>query len=427
MVSFRAVIMPISSLLLGVTLLVLGNGLQGALLGLRAGLEGMNEESIGLFMSAFFAGYAAGSLLVLKPIRQVGHIRVFAALASLASIISLLHILFISPWLWTLFRVIYGICFAGLILVTESWLNSATDSKLRGRVLAIYGIVILLGMGASPLILNLAKPDSFVPFMVVSILLSLALVPVTLSQVRSPEMEASSRLSLKKLYRTSPTGIAGILCVGLYLGAFYGMAPTFAQQIGFDVREITLFLGLPAAGALFLQWPLGWLSDRINRQFVILLSFAGTACICLLLADINVNSPRHLYLLAFLFGGLAFPAYSLCIALTNDYLLEEDILPAASGLILVYGVGAACGPFLASLAMDRIGPGGLFFSIAGVVFLFLVFEVLHLPRRKPILPILKETLIHLPLTTHIIYRLDKRSSHEQADDEANKPTSQQTH
>lgn len=413
--SFHARILAISSLLLGIAFLVLGNGLQGTLLGIRAGLEGMADESIGLFMSAYFFGYALGSIVVLKLIRRAGHIRVFAALASLASVISLAHIIFISPWAWVLFRIIYGLCFAGLVLVSESWLNSATEKKYRGRVLSIYGIIILLGMGGSQLLLNLADPQDFALFLLVSILLSLALVPVTLSRVTNPKLPTPARLSLKKLYETSPTGIMGIFCVGLYLGAFYGMGPTFAQQIELDTNGIALFMGLPAAGALLLQWPLGWLSDLINRQVVIIFSFAGTASICLLLATGADQTRWLLYALAFLFGGLAFPAYSLCIAYTNDYLLDEDILPASSGLILVYGAGASCGPFMASLLMGQMGPEGLFWVIFAVTGLFLMFEIFRFPVRQPVLPLLKDTLVHLPRTSHIIYHMDKRRSSKSSD------------
>lgn len=419
--SFYARILAISSLLLGIAFLVLGNGLQGTLLGVRAGLEGMAEENIGLFMSAYFFGYALGSIVVLKLIRRAGHIRVFAALASLASVISLTHIIFISPWVWVLLRVVYGLCFAGLVLVSESWLNSATEKKYRGRVLSIYGIIILLGMGGSQLLLNLADPQDFVLFLLVSIFLSLALVPVTLSRVTSPKLPASARLGLKKLYETSPTGIMGIFCVGLYLGAFYGMGPTFAQQIELETRGIAFFMGLPAAGALLLQWPLGWLSDLINRQLVIIFSFAGTGSICLLLATGGDQARWFLYALAFLFGGLAFPAYSLCIAHTNDYLLDEDILPASSGLILVYGAGASCGPFLASLFMGQIGPEGLFWVISAIAVLFLMFEIFRFPRRKPVLPLLKETLVHLPRTSHVIYHMDKRRPGKPSDKASSSP------
>lgn len=192
------------------------------------------------------------------------------------------------------------------------------------------------------------------------------------------------------------------------MGALYGMGPTFTQQVGFDTAGISLFLGLPAVGALVLQWPLGWLSDLVDRQGVIILSAAGAAVTSIFLATSTDNSSIFLYGMAFFFGGLAFPAYSLCIAHINDFLSEESFLAAASGLILVYGVGAAIGPFLASLVMGQTGPEGLFWIIFPIEILYLLFAFYRLPKRAPILHKFKEELVHLPLTSHVIYQMDRR-------------------
>lgn len=265
---------PVSALLFGIGLLVLGNGLQGTLLGVRAGLEGFRQETIGLMMSAYFAGYVAGSIWCPRLIDQAGHIRVFAALASIASAATLTHALTIEPTSWTFLRALNGACYAGLGIVTESWLNGHAAPGRRGQLLAIYGVVTMGAWAASQLLLNLADPAGFVLFCLVSVLLSLALVPIALTRAAVPVTADQSRVSLKKLYTISPLGFAGCLLTGLAMSAFWGMGPTFAQQIGLNNIHLSLFMAAPIVGAVVLQWPLGWVSDQIDRRGVI----AGVAC-----------------------------------------------------------------------------------------------------------------------------------------------------
>lgn len=265
----RLSIAPIAALLASVGLLVLGNGLLGTLLVVRAGNENFAGETIGIMMSVYFAGYALGSVLLSRIIVSTGHIRAFAGFASVASVTALLHLLFINPLVWTLLRAVTGFTYAGLILVVESWLNAHAVTATRGRLLSLYGVVTMgvwaLGQG----LLNLSSPDGIVLFLVVSILLSLALTPITLLPSRPPTIPQQERLSLYRMLTLSPLGTLGAFLSGLALSAFWGMGPNFAQQNGLDTAGISIFMASVLAGALVLQWPLGWLSDHAPRRLVI--------------------------------------------------------------------------------------------------------------------------------------------------------------
>ena len=404
-------LLSLSALLLGVAVLVLGNGLQGTLLGVRAGTEGMAADTIGLIMSAYFVGYAVGSFLAPPLVERVGHIRTFAALASIASAIALAHAMFVDPAAWTLLRVAHGACYAGLIMVVESWINASTDQRYRGRVLATYSVVLYAAWALSQPLLNLAPPTGFVLFCIVSICLSLALVPIALMRAGGPGVIAASRRGLGRLYEISPVGVAGALVVGLVTGALWGMGPTFAQRIGLSDAGISAFMGLTMLGALALQWPLGWLSDYVGRRPVMLGAClaAGTASLALVWGVERPSSPL-LYALSFLFGGFSITMYSLAIAHVNDHIEADELIAAASGLVLVYGVGAALGPFSASLAMGCLGPSGLFLFTATILFGFVGFDIYRMLRRGPVPRAVRETFVGVPSTTHASLPLHKHGT-----------------
>ena len=249
--------LSLSALLSGVAILVLGNGLQGTLLGVRAGIEGMAAETIGLIMSAYFVGFAVACFVVPPLVERVGHIRTFAALASIASAVALAHAIFVTAGVWILLRIAQGACYAGLIMVIESWLNASTSRRHRGRVLATYSVVLYAAWALSQPMLSVAPPSDFVLFCIVSICLSLALVPITLMGSGGPGFVTASRTGLRRLYQISPLGLVGALAVGAVTGALLGMGPTFAQNNGLSDFGISAFMGLTIGGALALQWPLG--------------------------------------------------------------------------------------------------------------------------------------------------------------------------
>lgn len=400
------------ALLFSVSVLVLGNGLQGTLLSVRAGIEGMGDHLIGFMMSAYFLGYLAGSLLSPRLVMQVGHIRTFAALTSIVSAVSLLHILVVTPASWIVLRGLHGTCYAGLVLVIESWLNGSTESKYRGRVLSIYGIVVLAALSASQPLLNLAAPSGFELFLLVSVLLSLAPVPVTLSRVSTPSVVAASRLKIARLYAVSPIGTAGVFVTGFTISAFTGLGPLFARNIGLAREAISTFMGMAFFGALVLQWPLGWLSDHCDRRKVIMGASTLAGILCFAIA-LNLEQPAwQMFILALLFGGLSIPTYSLCIANTNDRVAENELVPAASSLLIVFGAGSIVGPLGAGFLMSQMGTSGLFFWIGALQFLFMLFGLYHISLRPPVPQSQKEKYVYLPRTTHVILQMDERGTGE---------------
>ncbi len=404
---------PVAALLLGIGVLVLGNGLQGTLLGVRAGLEGFREETIGAVMSAYFAGYVAGSLLCPGLVARYGHIRVFAALASIASAATLGHVLHIDPWSWAALRAGNGFCYAGLIMVAESWLNSHALLETRGRLLSVYGMVMMGAWAASQGLLNLAAPEGFALFALVSILLSLSLVPVAFTRSPAPRAIALERLSVRRLYAISPVGTTGSLLVGMSMSAYWGMGPTFAQGIGLDAARLSAFMAAPMFGSIVLQWPLGWLSDRVDRRAVIALAALLTAVAALALALGGDMALPLLLGVAVLFGGLGLPIYSICVANTNDYTEEGGLVAAASGLLLLYGVGAAIGPFLASVVMGLVGVPGLFYCIAALHTLLFAVAARQIGRRAARPAAEREAYVAMPgashVGTHVALDLDPRT------------------
>ena len=397
-------------LLVGIALLVLGNGLQGTLLGVRAAAEGFSQEIIGLIMSAYFAGFVAGSLVGPMLIRRAGHIRVFAALASLASMATLAHVLIIDPVSWGLFRAVNGAAYAVLVMVAESWLNVTATRNTRGRILAVYGLVMLGAWSGSQWLLLIADPSGFALFCLVSILISASLIPLSLSRAQAPRDVTPDRVKLGRLFAISPLGVAGSFLAGLAMSAFWGLGAVFAQGIGLDDRGTAAFMAATLAGALALQWPVGYLSDRFDRRTVI-------AAVCLASVVVSLGlfwlAPTDLGLLipgAFLFGGLGIPIYALCLAHTNDVIEREEVVAASSALLLVYGAGSMIGPFLCGLLMGRLGPQALFLFTSLGLFAIFAFALTRMLLRPAIPSAEHVPFVAVPRTTHVSTDLDPRGT-----------------
>ncbi len=351
------------ALLLGMGLLMLGNGLQGSLLGLRASMEGFHTATTGLVMTGYFVGFLVGSYLVPGMVRRVGHIRVFAALASITV---LAHAVWIEPVGWTLVRLVTGFAYAGLYIVAESWLNDKSTNRTRGQLLSVYMVIQLGGMGLGQLLLNLADPAGFALFILISVLVSFALLPILLTVAPAPSFEAPVNVGLVALYRISPLGVIGSLGTGAAHGSFFAMGAVFARDAGLSVSEISIFMALALFGGVALQWPVGRLSDRFDRRRVITavtLAAATAAFGAITLAEVWQFG---LFVAALAFGGLSLPLYSLCLAHTNDHLEPAQMVAASSSLVLVVGLGACLGPFTAALAMSLFGPSGFFWWLGAV-------------------------------------------------------------
>ncbi len=370
------------ALLLGIAFIMVGNGLQGTLLGLRASLEGFPTAATGVVMTGYYVGFVAGSSIVPKLLKNVGHIRVFAAMASIASGAVLLHGLWVHPAGWTLFRLMTGFCFAGLFVVTESWLNDAATNRNRGQLLSVYMVLVFSGMGTGQYLLLVADPLSFELFIVVSLMVSFALVPIVLSVSPAPRFEAPAHLGWRALYAMSPLGVAGAVLVGMAHAALFAMTPVYAGLAGLSVAQISVLMSAALAGGMILQWPIGWISDRFDRRTVITVVTFVAALAALAAWWVADISWVAFIACAFLFGGLSLPLYSLCIAHVNDYLEPEQIVSASATVVLVGGIGLCLGPLLASAGMSLAGPEGLFIHLAAVHASIGAFALYRMTRRS---------------------------------------------
>lgn len=352
------------SLLLGMALLMVGNGLQGTLLGVRATLEGFPTAITGILMSGYFAGFLIGSTLAPKLVNRVGHVRVFAALASLASTTILVHGVLVEPSTWFAMRLVSGFCYAGLYVVAESWLNEQSTNATRGQLLSVYMVISLGGMALGQILLNAADPGGTELFILVSVLVSLGLIPMLLSKVSGPPFAMSGRAGIRDLLKVSPTGVVGMFLAVMAQGAFSGMGAVYASQVGMSVRQTSFFMGAMILGGVLLQWPIGRLSDRLDRRQVLTATTLLAAAAAAVSTAIDPSDELVQLLVIGLYGGMALPMYSLCIAYTNDYLDPAQMVAASGTLVLVAGLGACFGPVTAALAMDVAGAAGFFWWIA---------------------------------------------------------------
>ncbi|WP_119677874.1 MFS transporter [Indioceanicola profundi] len=361
-----ALIRPVLVLYLAVFMLMAGAGTLTTVLGVRLADATMTTLTIGSVMAAYSAGLTLGSLTAFRMILRVGHIRAFSALSSILSAATLLHGLGVDPIFWALLRLAAGYCMAGLFVCVESWLNQNATPASRGQILAFYMISLYGGQGVGQFLLNVGAEQPFLIFVLISIILSLALVPVALTRQAPPQLPRISSFSVARLWRASPLGLLGVVLAGLVGGALFALAPVYLRQLGYGVAETAMFMSATILGGVALQWPLGRLSDLFDRRTVIVglfillaltgsfLAFAGPLDLVLLVAG------------AALFGGVTFTLYPVCVAHTNDFLSPDDIVSASGGLVLGYSMGATLGPFIASAAMELGGPSGLFL-FAGVV------------------------------------------------------------
>jgi MFS family permease len=379
------------ALFLGIALIMLGSGLQGSLLGVRASLEGFPTAVTGLVMSAYFVGFLAGSTLVPRLVKRVGHIRVFAALASLASAAVLVHSIYVTPFGWGAIRLVTGFCFAGLYIVAESWLNDRANNETRGQLLSVYMVVMLVGAGSGQFLLNLADPASFELFVLISVLVSLALIPILLTAAPAPEFHTPSSVSLRQLYRISPLGVLGTLGTGMAQGGLVGMGAVFATEVGFTIAEVSIFMAAVMFGGVLFQWPVGRLSDRFDRRHVLTI-VTFLAAICAIAATMvagpfaGIAPTWAIFALICVFGGMNMPMYSLTIAHANDYLEPSQMVAASGSLVLVGGIGAAFGPVTLAGLMSALGPTGFFWGL-GLVHAAIGFFALYRMSRRASRPL----------------------------------------
>ena len=381
--SMLVTVRSVFSLLLSYGLLLFANGMFGTLLGVRSQIEGFSTQIIGLIMAAYFLGLLQGALRAGMIVSAVGHIRAFAAFASIMSVTALMHVIVVDPIVWCILRFASGFCMAGMILVTESWLNARCTKRTRGQVMALYMITNYFAAGCGQFLLTTADPARFQLFSVASIIFSLALVPVLLTRATAPTPPRRDPLNLRELWRTSPLGLLGAFCAGMVNASFYSLAPVFAISLGLGIAGTSTFMASVIFGGLLLQYPVGRLSDRIDRRVVLSMVTLATAVACVAIVLVFEWEPRWIYVPAVLYGGLSFTVYSLCAAHANDFAPVDKLVQTASGLLTAYGFGAFLGPIVAATFMGRIGPEGLF-VMSAVVSAFLGSFAIYRMRRRAV-------------------------------------------
>ena len=404
------ILAPVSALLLSVAIFQAGSGLQGTLLPLRANFEAFGTLWIGVIGSGYFMGFGLGCWAGPWIVRRVGHIRSFAAMTSLASAAVLFHVLVLEPWAWTAMRFISGFCFAIIYMVIESWINDRAAPENRGQLMSIYTVINFSFITVGQMMTSIDDPRSFPLFLLASVLVSIAAVPVALTRQAAPQPPTSVTLKLVKLWRLSPVGVAGCLVVGLTNGAFWTFAAVYAQRIGFDVAGTATFMSVAVIGGALAQWPLGWASDRVDRRKVIAVAALGALLFCAGLTFLKALPQDQLLGLVFAFGVFAFPLYALVVAHANDYASPEDFVETSGGLLLTYAVGAVIGPILASSVMDLMGNGGLFAFMGGVYVLFIGFTLARMARRQAIPAAERDNFVPVATATSPeAYQIDPRS------------------
>jgi len=379
----------------GFAILITAHGFQGNLLQVRSVIEDFSFITTGIIMSGYYLGYFVGANMIPNLVSKVGHIRVFAAFASMASLAILIHAIFVNPIVWTLGRFLTGFSLIGVYIVTESWLNDRATNRNRGGVLSIYMFITFTGLGIGTLLLNFNNPEQYEPFILTSLLFSIALVPILLTKRAAPKFKKISFMKIKQLYKISPLGTFSMLCTGLIHSAIFGYGAVYASSLNFTIFEISLFLFLiTIAGAVF-QFPIGYFSDTKDRRLIIIGCTFLSALFCILSILTSGTALENMYLastvgmdkiifLTFvtLYAGFALPMFTLNLAYVNDFVDKERFVAAGAGMQIIFGIGAMFGPFLASLFMNSYGPNG-FFIFLGIGHLLIgLFGMYRITRRE---------------------------------------------
>jgi len=361
------------ALFAGYFVLMIAHGFQGNLLGVRSVIEEFNFVATGTMMSGYFVGYFAGANTIPKLIGKVGHIRVFAAFASLASLSILVHAVFVDPIVWTFARIITGFSIVSIFIVMESWLNDRANNRTRGKLLSIYMFITLFGVSLGTLLLNFSSPEKYEPFILISLLLSLALIPILLTKRKAPKFKKLGYIDIKGLYKTSPLGTVSMFCTGIIHSALFSLGAVYAATMNFTIFEISLLIFLITISGGIFQWPIGYYSDKSDRRVIIIFCTFFAALFCSLAIFASGTSLENMYLATnigidkimffiyvTLYAGMAIPLFTLNLAYVNDYIAKEKFVAAGAGMQVIFGLGAMAGPLLCSLLMNKFGANGFF-------------------------------------------------------------------
>ena len=405
MISIR----PLVPLLAAAGILLAGNGLLGTIVALRAEAEGFSVQTIGLMGTAYFVGFLLGTWQVMRWISSVGHIRVFASLAALAACSTLILAMVVDPWAWIFLRLVAGFCLAGLFTVVESWLNTTAENSERGRLLSVYRIVDLLAVTGAQLVIPVMGISGFEPFSIMAIVLCLSLVPIALSTRSQPvAVDNQVKFDLLQVWRISPAATIGIFAIGLTTSTFRMMGPIYATGVGLELTGAAVFMAIGIIGGATLQYPLGWLSDRYDRRWILVGATVAASVAGFALSQAPTDRIEVTFAAIFAFGAFALPLYSLAVAHANDHARPGQYALLSAGLIFVYSLGATVGPVGASFVIDAFGIRALFAYVSAIHLLLAIWTMLRMLRRSSV-PI-QDRVRYTPLmrTSPAIFRLAKR-------------------
>ncbi len=372
----------LSALIISIILLVSGNAFLTTLLGIRLSIESVEPSVIGWVLVCYSVGFVLGTLYVSRIIARVGHIRAFAVFAALAAVTALVYPLSVTMVLWALLRALSGFSIAGVLVVIESWFSSRATNSNRGALFAVYQIVFYIAAAGGQLVVNLGDPANFMPFTLAAILLTLALIPLSLTRMEAPHIETAERMSFFTLARESFTGMAGALTCGVLIGGFYALGPVYATMAGLDVSRTSLFMAAAIVAAMILAWPLGRICDTFDRRRVMFIVAVGAAATAVAVAIVGSANLTLLMLLVGLFTGLSATLYPIAVAITNDRMESHRIVAASATLLLSYGIGSVIGPVVMAEMMSELGPSGLFWGSAGFLAMLAVatsYRISHTP------------------------------------------------
>ena len=383
------------ALFVGYFVLMVAHGFQGNLLGVRSVIEEFNFIAVGAIMSGYFVGYFAGANTIPNLVGKVGHIRVFAAFASMASLSILIHAVFVNPIIWTLGRFITGFSIVAIFIVMESWLNDRANNRTRGQLLSIYMFITLIGLSLGTLLLNFSSPEKFEPFILISLLLSSALIPILLTKRKPPKFKKLGFINIKGLYKNSPLATVSMLCTGIIHSAIFTLGAVYAASVNFTLFEISLFLFLIAVFGGIFQWPIGTYSDKKDRRIVIIFCTFLSAVFCILLIATSGGSLQNMYLatsmgtektmffiLTSLYAGMAVPMFTLNLAYANDFISKEKFVAAGAGMQIIFGIGAMSGPLICSILMNKFGSNGFFVHLLFFHLIIGIFGLYRITKRS---------------------------------------------
>ncbi|WP_299193671.1 MFS transporter [uncultured Erythrobacter sp.] len=402
--------LALGSLFISSAILLAGGALLGTLTSIRANLEGFPLQAIGIVMAGYYLGFILGCLMTPEMVRRVGHIRVFAALSALAAASSLIFAIEPSTWLWTGLRVVVGFSFAGLYMIIESWINERSTNANRGQVLSIYRIIDFAAMTVGQYLLLLADPAGFVLFSLVAVLIAVAIVPVALTQIELPSPPREAKLNLRRLWAVSPLAVAGCFVVGLTNGAFWSIGPIYVQQMGYGSAMIASFMSAAILAGAAAQYPLGLLSDVVDRRMILILASVGAALAGAGLMALGVRSEFAMLAGAAGYGVFAMAIFGLAAAHANDHAEPEDFVAISGGLLLIYGLGSVAGPLVSPSIITAFGPSALFGYTAAMHAGLVVFGLYRTARRSNVPAGEQEHFVVARPTTPAVFEFDPRSS-----------------